>query len=180
MSFGYGVGDFIAGANLAHKLIRVMAETRGASEEYQDAMTELCGIQQAFIHVSQITRSNLLPQATLNSASCIVLSSMDIIARFLERTREYRKMLDSNTGGANSMSRSWCKVGWSLYKRDELRSLRDSLHCRLVAINTLFAAAKQCVWLFLSVMADLLDMKLNVRLETANTRCLCLSRSTGT
>ncbi|KAM7185897.1 hypothetical protein V8F20_011601 [Naviculisporaceae sp. PSN 640] len=142
MSFGYGVGDFIAGANLAYKPIRVMAETRGASEEYQDAMTELCAIQQAFMHVGQIIQSKILPQATLNSASHIVMSSMDIIARFLERTHEYRKRFESNTERGNEISRSWCKVGWSLYKRDELRSLRDQLHCRLVAVNTLFAAAK--------------------------------------
>ncbi|KAK0738146.1 hypothetical protein B0T18DRAFT_291931, partial [Schizothecium vesticola] len=144
MSFGYSVGDFVAGANLAYTLIRVMAETQSASEEYHEAMTELCGIQQAFIHVSHITRSSILPQATLNSASFIVLSSMEIIARFLERTREYRKRFESKAGGVGGISSSsWCKVGWSLYKRDELRSLRDSLHCRLVAVNTLFAAARQ-------------------------------------
>lgn len=139
MSFGYAIGDFIAGANLAYQLIHLMTETRGASDEYQEAMSELCSIQQAFIHVSQITRSSILPQATLNSASFIVLSSMQIIAKFLDRSKRYRKGLsDPNTGG---VSASWCKVGWGLFKKDELVALRDQLHCRLVAINTLFTAA---------------------------------------
>ena len=150
MSYSYSVSDFIAGANLAYKLVRIMAESRGASEEYQEAMTELCGIQQAFIHVGQITSSKMFPQATLNSASFIVLSSMDIIARFLERTSDYRKQLESNNndnvgGLGGTITGSWCKVGWALYRRDELRSLRDSLHTRLVAINTLFVVAREYV-----------------------------------
>jgi hypothetical protein len=145
MSFGYAIGDFIAGANLAHRLIRIMAETRGSSEEYREAMTELCGIQQAFIYVSQIIRSGTLPKATVNSASYIVLSSMEIIAKFLEQTKEYRRQLEASGNNLGGVSGSWCKVGWALYKKEELRSLRDSLHCRLVSVNTLFAAAKQYV-----------------------------------
>ena len=141
MSFGYGIGDFIAGANLAHQLIRVMTETRGACAEYQEAMTELCAIQQAFIHVSQVGRSNVLAQATLNSASYIVMSSMDIIAKFLERTKHYQAKLSKSA--SSGVSGSWSKVGWALFKEEELRALRDSLHCRLVAINTHFAAANQ-------------------------------------
>ncbi len=149
MSFGYAIGDFIAGANLAHRLIRIMAESRGASEEYQEAMTELCGVQQAFIYISQVARSGVLLPATLNSVSYIVMSSMDIIAKFMERTKEYRRQLEKGStvnaaGGVRvSVGGRWCQVGWALYKKDELKSLRDSLHCRLVAINTLFAAANQ-------------------------------------
>ncbi|KAK0617353.1 hypothetical protein B0T14DRAFT_605442 [Immersiella caudata] len=100
-----------------------MAETRGSSEEYREAMTELCGIQQAFIYY-------------------IVLSSMEIIAKFLEQTKEYRRQLEASGNNLGGVSGSWCKVGWALYKKEELRSLRDSLHCRLVSVNTLFAAAK--------------------------------------
>jgi hypothetical protein len=36
MSFGYLVGDFIAGANITYRLIRVLADSSGASEEYQE------------------------------------------------------------------------------------------------------------------------------------------------
>ncbi|KAK3390274.1 hypothetical protein B0H63DRAFT_110361 [Podospora didyma] len=137
MSFGFGISDLIAGANLAHQLIRVMTETRGASDEYHEAMKELCAIQQAFIHVSQVIRSNVLPQATLNAAAHIVMSSMDIIEKFLARTRFYQKQLQ-----CSGISGSRCKAGWALFKKNELRSLGDSLHCSLVAMNTLFAAAQ--------------------------------------
>ncbi|KAI1452087.1 hypothetical protein F4805DRAFT_448875 [Annulohypoxylon moriforme] len=137
MSFGFGVGDFIAGANLAHKLIRVMTETRGASAEFQEALAEVCGIQQIFIQLTQLCRSEVLPRATLNSIAQIVMPSMTTIADFLDRTKHYQEKL-SPSGG---LSGSWCKIGWALFRKDELKLLRDTLHTRLSSINTLLTAA---------------------------------------
>ncbi|CAH0016426.1 unnamed protein product [Clonostachys rhizophaga] len=96
MSFGYSVGDFIAGANITYRLIRILADSSGASEEYQEAMLELSAMQQAFLQVSQMTQNPVIPQATVNSASHIVMSAMDIISHFLDRSRRYQKKL----GGA--------------------------------------------------------------------------------
>ncbi|KAI1410683.1 hypothetical protein F5Y13DRAFT_167152 [Hypoxylon sp. FL1857] len=137
MSFGFGVGDFIAGANLAHKLIRVMTETRGATAEYQEALAEVCGIQQIFIQLTQLCRSEVLPRATLNSIAQIVMPSMKIIADFLDKIKNYQAKLSSNGG----LSSSWCKMGWALFRKDELKALRDTLHSRLSAISTLLTAA---------------------------------------
>ncbi|CAM1504622.1 Fc.00g022130.m01.CDS01 [Cosmosporella sp. VM-42] len=139
MSFGYSVGDVIAGANLTYRLLRAMADTKGASVEYLEAMTELSGMQQAFLQLSQIKSHGMLPPATINAASHIVLSSMEIIAKFLERTREYQQQLSDprSTGFQNS----WYKVGWTLYKSHELRTLRDSLHTRLTSLHVLLSAA---------------------------------------
>ncbi|KAI2618551.1 hypothetical protein GGS26DRAFT_584906 [Hypomontagnella submonticulosa] len=137
MSFGFSVGDFIAGANLAHKLIRVMTETRGASAEYQEALAEVCGIQQIFIQLTQLCRSEVLPRATLNSLAQIIMPSMITIADFLDRTKHYQAKLAPGGG----LSSSWCKMGWALFRKEELKLLRDTLHSRLSAINTLLAAA---------------------------------------
>ncbi|KAI0887769.1 uncharacterized protein GGS22DRAFT_88928 [Annulohypoxylon maeteangense] len=137
MSFGFGVGDFIAGANLAHKLIRVMTETRGASAEFQEALAEVCGIQQILIQLTQLCRSEVLPRATLNSIAQIVMPSMTTIADFLDRTKHYQEKLSPRGG----LSGSWCKMGWALFRKDELKLLRDTLHSRLSSINTLLAAA---------------------------------------
>ncbi|KAI1758636.1 hypothetical protein GGR53DRAFT_516411 [Hypoxylon sp. FL1150] len=137
MSFGFSIGDFIAGADLAYKLIRVMSETRGASIEYQEALAELCGIQQTFMQITQLGRSEILPKATLNALAQISMPSMTIIADFLDRTKHYQSKLTKGGG----LGGSWCKVGWALYRRDELKLLRDTLHARLSAINALLAAA---------------------------------------
>lgn len=120
MSFGYSVGDFIAGANLTYQLIRVLSETNSACLACQEAMMELGAMQQAFLQVSQLKYSDMLSMATTNSASYIVMSAMDIITNFLERTKQYRKKL-RNSDSATGIGGSWCKIGLLLFK-EEIRS----------------------------------------------------------
>ncbi|KAH6894636.1 hypothetical protein B0T10DRAFT_456862 [Thelonectria olida] len=139
MSFGYSVGDVIAGANLTYRLIRIMADTKGASIEYLEAMSELSAMQQAFLQISQIRSHEMLPPATVNAASHIILSSMDTIAKFLERTKHYQRKLEDPR--AANFQNSWYKVGWTLFKSHELRSLRDALHSKLTSVQVLLSAA---------------------------------------
>ncbi|KFZ10860.1 hypothetical protein V501_05004 [Pseudogymnoascus sp. VKM F-4519 (FW-2642)] len=51
MSFGYFIGDFIAGANLSYKLFKALSCSRGASQEYQEAVMEISAIHQAFLQM---------------------------------------------------------------------------------------------------------------------------------
>lgn len=81
----------------------------------------------------------MLPAATVNAASHIVLSSMDVIAKFLERTKHYQSVLEDPR--ALTFQNSWYKVGWTLYKSHELRALRDALHSKLTSVQVLLSAA---------------------------------------
>ena len=140
MSFGYSISDFIAGSNLTYQLIHALAETQGACQEYQEAMQELGAIQQTFLQVSQLKASNLVSQSTLNGASHIILSSIKIIEDFLSRTREYQKRLSGNSPRSLVVD-SWCRVGWALFKKEELRILKETLHGKLAAVNVLLSTA---------------------------------------
>ncbi|KAH6974926.1 hypothetical protein BKA56DRAFT_589775 [Ilyonectria sp. MPI-CAGE-AT-0026] len=143
MSFGYSVGDVIAGANLTCRLIGIMRETKGASVEYLEAMSELSAMQQAFIQIREIRSHGMLPAATVNAASHIALSSMETIAKFLERTKHYQRQLEDPR--APTFQNSWYKVGWTLYKSHELRDLRVALHSRLTSVQVLLSAASHCM-----------------------------------
>lgn len=81
----------------------------------------------------------MLPAATVNAASHIVLSSMETIAKFLERSKHYQKILENPR--ASTFQSSWYKVGWTLYKSHELRALRDALHSKLTSVHVLLSAA---------------------------------------
>jgi hypothetical protein len=140
MSFGFSAGDFIAGANLACTIVRALSESRGASTEYQDVIRELGCIQQTFLQVEQIRVSNLFSQATMNAITCIINSSIEVMAGFLERTDKYRQSL-SGMSRQSFAKDSWRKIGWSLYKSEELTTLRDSLQTRLTSISILVSAA---------------------------------------
>jgi hypothetical protein len=99
MSFGYSFGDFVAGANLSYRLIRALSETRGASLEYQEAISELASMQHTFLQVGQMRPSSTLSRATINAASHIVLSSVNLIAEFLEKTKKYQEQFCGSGSG---------------------------------------------------------------------------------
>jgi len=88
--------------------------------------------------------NHTLSRATLNAAAYIVLSSVTLIGEFLEKTQKYRERL-AGAGSGNSVSDSWQKMGWVLFKRDELRALRDALHLRLTNTSVLLSTAQMSV-----------------------------------
>lgn len=141
MSFGYSCGDFVTGANLSYRLIRALSETRGANIEYQEAISELASIQQTFLRVGSMRANRNLDQATVNAASHIVLSSVEIIGEFLEKTKGYRQRFAKNGRGSN-ISDSWRKVGWVLFKAEELRELKSALHLKMTNIGVLLSTAQ--------------------------------------
>jgi hypothetical protein len=88
--------------------------------------------------------SNTLSQATINMAEVIVMSSMELIGGLLTKTHKYREQLCGRRPNSNA-SASWQKMGWVLFKKEELRQLRDELHLKLSHISLLFATAQMCV-----------------------------------
>lgn len=88
-----------------------------------------------------MTSNPTLSHATINAASCIVLSSMSIIDDFLEKTKRYRERLCGRTQG-NTLSDSWQKMGWVLFRKEELKALKDALHIKLSSISVLLATAQ--------------------------------------
>ncbi|KAI1376902.1 hypothetical protein F4677DRAFT_445220 [Hypoxylon crocopeplum] len=138
MSFGYSVGDFLGGANLTYRLIRTLSDSRGACAEYQEAVTELRLMEDAFIQAGNLVRSNMFTRDVINGVACIVLSSAEIIEKFFDRTQDLQRRLGH---GRNHIESSWSKVGWQFFGKDELRTLKKQLHERLTSINTLIATA---------------------------------------
>jgi hypothetical protein len=58
---------------------------------------------------------------------------------FLDKTKKYEKRLGGlgNSGIAQNLR----KVGWTLYKADDMKRLRETLHARLSSLNLLLVAA---------------------------------------
>lgn len=141
MSFGYSLGDFITGANLSYRLLEALSSSRGPTQEYQEAVIEIGAIYQTFLQVGRMTSNPTLNHATINAASFIVLSSMSIMDEFLAKTQGYRERLCGRTTG-NSLSDNWQKMGWVLFKKEELRALKEALHIKLSSISVLLATAQ--------------------------------------
>ena len=109
--------------------------------EYQEAMSELGALQQTFLQVGYLRPSHCLSQATINAAAYIVLSSVELIGEFLRKTQKYRQRF-TRAGPGHAVSDSWQKMGWVLFKREELKALKDNLHLRLTNIGVLLSTAE--------------------------------------
>jgi hypothetical protein len=105
MSFGFSVGDLIRAANLTYRLIKALHGSQDAGHEYRDAINELGCLQQALIRVSCLGANHNVSRATLESASCIIMGSMDIIRFFLDKTKKYDRRLGgfAPSGLANNL-----------------------------------------------------------------------------
>lgn len=140
MSFGFSVGDLIGAANVTYRLIKALHGSQDAGEEYRAAIEELGCVQQAFIRVSCLGSNKNFPRPTFESASCIIMGSMDIIQSFLDRTKKYDRRL-GGLGSHGGLAAGWRKLGWSLFKAEDMKKLRETLHARLTALGVLLAAA---------------------------------------
>ncbi|KAI0965613.1 hypothetical protein F4678DRAFT_327279 [Xylaria arbuscula] len=108
MSFGCSVGDFVTSASLTRQLIRTLSNSRGACNEYQEALVELRAMEQLFIQAGNLIQTNMFAQDTLNGIQRDrPLASIDTIGEFLERTENLKLRVGHNSGGLES---SWSKV----------------------------------------------------------------------
>lgn len=93
MSFGFSVGDIIAGASLAFKLGKAFSEMRGSAMEYQQLVAELNIVHKVLLQVEQLRASNQLAQATVNALLFIVNSANEAMEVFLLDYENYGECL---------------------------------------------------------------------------------------
>jgi hypothetical protein len=141
MSFGFSVGDLIGAAGVTYRLIKALHGSQDAGEEYRAAIAELGSFQQALMKVSCLRSSKDVPYATSECASTIVMGCMDIIQDFLERTKRYDRRLGTLGSPGFALANGMRKMGWTLFKADDMKKLRDTLHARLSALALLLSAA---------------------------------------
>ena len=139
MSIGFSAGDLIGAANVTYHLIKALREYNDAGEDYRLAIEELGCMQQALIRVSCLVKDETFSGSAAQSARYIVLQSMGLIESYLERTKKYERSLGSEKTGRRLR---WRKVGWTLFKAEEMRDLRNTLHGRLTSLNVLLAAER--------------------------------------
>ena len=92
----------------------------GASYEYQYLITELRSFEQALKIVDRaITISPPTGRDALDIAAELT-TCLELLKKFHDRIGSYQKLL----GGKGV---SWRKIGWSLFKADEVASFRQKI-----------------------------------------------------
>lgn len=113
MSFGFSIGDFLAGASLAYKLSQSLSSATGSEKDYKDLIAELHVVHKVLLQVEDLRVSNQLAQATLNSRLFITNSATEAMEAFVHSIEPYRTSL-SGSGSGNVAKDAWKKGKWAL------------------------------------------------------------------
>ncbi|KAL4768732.1 hypothetical protein BDW60DRAFT_219485 [Aspergillus nidulans var. acristatus] len=113
MSFGFSVGDLIAGASIAYKLYQTLSEYQGASKEYQSLTAKLL-----IVH-------KILLQSTLNGILFLTNGMNGAISECTTRLEQYRESLRVS-GSANALKDIYMKSKWALQMSEKLSGTLNS------------------------------------------------------
>ena len=130
MSITFGsVGDIIAVAELAFKISRALSESAGASKEYQELMLELDLSRRALLEAETFLNPKTRVRLRLDAENAIrqhVTLCKKELEAFMKGIEKYKASLKKG-GSGNVMMDSWRKIGWSLFKKEDLIELQRNL-----------------------------------------------------
>jgi hypothetical protein len=113
MSFGFSVGDFIAGAQLAYKLCKAVSDVKGSAKELQELVTQLDVVHKVLIQVDQLRATNQLAQPTVNALLFVVNTANETMGSFLHQNQPYFESLKAG-GSGFSATDAYRKLKWPM------------------------------------------------------------------
>ena len=113
------IGDIVTVANIVRSIYKALSDSMGASYDYQCLISELRSFEQALKMVEvAITVTPPTGRFALDIAAEIT-TCLEMLKTFDARISSYQKTL----GGRKSAS--WRKIGWGVFKVDEVASFRQ-------------------------------------------------------
>lgn len=118
MSFGFGVGDFLAVAKLAIQLSNALCDSTGAAQQYQELIAILNVVHKVLLQVDQLLGANQLAQATVNALLFTVNTTTVTMETFLDQHAAYSKSLRPG-GSGNRVNNMVQKGKWAIQMPDK-------------------------------------------------------------
>lgn len=119
MSFGFGVGDFIAGASLAYKLYEALSDVRGSKRQFAQLSQELLVVHQVLSQVEQLRANNQLAHDTLNALLFLTNGISEAIEDFQPSLKQYEESLQEE-GSGNRLKGLVKKGMWKFHMPDHV------------------------------------------------------------
>ncbi|RDX54696.1 hypothetical protein OH76DRAFT_1398079 [Lentinus brumalis] len=141
-------GDIVTAVDLAMRISKALSSSCGSSYEYQYLIQEL----DALAHVLQLadtaTRTGMLRQDVVRALVAEIGRCREVMDALWERIRGYQKALGDSSGktvtgrtarGGGGGS-SWRKIGWALFKTQDVQETRAKLATHRANLTTLMTA----------------------------------------
>lgn len=154
-TFGFSVGDFIAGVSLVRKLIQALNDSAGARASYRQLISELSDLDGALTAISNLQLSPA--QSAQKIALEQVASQCQLsITTFLDKNAKFKGSLGVAPGQPTSAPRwqaSLHKIQWALCKDNGIKALRTEIQAHTRTLNLLLSTI-QMYSLTLIVLSD--------------------------
>lgn len=148
IGFTFGsFGDVLSILKIAYDVRALLSESKGASEEYQQLLAELDASLRTLHLVQGVFLAKdaaSLPPDVQMAIQQSVSNSRTLILDLYVKIARFRSSLQK--GGSGSMMRdSWRKIGWGLFKQDELIESRRRLSEQTNIIRSLLGLSNSYV-----------------------------------
>ena len=137
MSFGWSVGDIIAGIELVSKIGKALQEVGGAADDYQESATSLKVFEEALQFIQTFAQSYAGGES-IQAASIEkhALSMKNALTSFLSKIDEYEGSLGA------SADRKWFhhpkkKIKWAFFVSKEVDLLKSRTNFSVTALQSL-------------------------------------------
>ncbi|KAF8189801.1 hypothetical protein K438DRAFT_1832116 [Mycena galopus ATCC 62051] len=128
-------GDLVTAADLAMKIVQILYDSPRASEDYQDALTELVSLHRELVLINdavQLDTSSGPGELIRYNVAQEIKRCQAEMQRFLDKTKRV-----AATGMMGVLSKVW----WAASEQKELRVLRDSVARRRAALGVLVGSS---------------------------------------
>ena len=115
MSFGFGVGDFIAGSKLAFQAWSLLKESTGSAADYQGLKLIREGLGSGLSAVKRelaVVGRNAFSQSAINAIELALDECSQLLAKFDDITKKFETSLGAGTGSAKPYREIRRKLQW--------------------------------------------------------------------
>ena len=124
-------GDIVTVANIAVSIYRALSDSTGSSFEYQCLIAELHSFERALRIVDHAIATVPPGEHLARNIEAETTTCLELLNTFHDHIKSYQKAL----GGGRKGASSWRKIGWGLFKADEVARFREKLSQHKLNIN---------------------------------------------
>ena len=150
--FGFSIGDFIDGINIAIDVVKACTDTGGASSQYERVLVEL----ETYLALLRKLQDSSVPTTT--EVNRLASSCEQPVRQFLTKVEKYRRSLAKPTGShyfihqtARNLRTFPRKAQWAIVAKKTVEELRLGIGPQLSAIGLLIELESRRVAFVLSL-----------------------------
>lgn len=130
-------GDIVTAADLALRIFKALNDSTGSSFEYQSLLAELNALVHVLTLIDFAVRATPLRADVIEGVHAECARARVVLDKLWERIRGYQRSL----GGGRTGGSSWRKIGWGLFKTNDIVGLRTQLAAHRETISNYLMAS---------------------------------------